>query len=105
MALIEQIPAIVRILMVFALFLVAIRVRSSLGNALLLGSILLGLLFGCTFTDIIRSAFLALMAPKTLASYAWQIILPQNGMLLRLIYFFCFYWLFGFIKISPRTVC
>lgn len=66
MTVIDQIPAVIRILVVFLLFLVAIRVRSSLGNALLMGSILLGLLFGCTFTDIIRSAFLALMAPKTI---------------------------------------
>ena len=67
MAVIDQIPAVVRILIVFLFFLLAIRLRLSLGNALLLGSILLGLLFEFSFAGIARSALLAVMAPKTLA--------------------------------------
>ena len=66
MAVIDQIPAFVRLLIVFLLILLAIRMRSSLGNALLLGSMMLGLLFDQSLVYIIRSAFLALMAPKTL---------------------------------------
>ncbi len=67
MAVIDQIPAIVRICVVFVLVLLAIRVRLSLGNALLLGSILLGLLFGSTPVMILRSATHALVHPKTLS--------------------------------------
>ena len=67
MAVIDQIPAIVRILFVFLLVLLAIRMRFSLGNSLLLGSLFLGFLFHSSASGIAASAFLSLTAPKTIA--------------------------------------
>ena len=67
MELLNQIPAVVRIAAVFVIILVAIRKKLSLGNAFLLGSVLLGLIFGLSPLSILRSCLHALIHPKTLA--------------------------------------
>ena len=46
MTLVENVPAVVRILIVFAMILGAIRFKVSLGNAFAGGAVLLGLVFG-----------------------------------------------------------
>ncbi|MBT8339356.1 MAG: DUF401 family protein [Desulfatitalea sp.] len=63
----DTIPAIVRILFIFALVLLAMRQKWSLGNALIAGTIGLGLLFGMGPWAIARSAVWSLIHPKTLS--------------------------------------
>lgn len=67
MMILDSIPAVLRILLVFAIVLLAMRVRLSLGVALLIGSVLLGLGFGCTPAEIALAAGQALLDPKTLS--------------------------------------
>ncbi|MEA1971109.1 MAG: DUF401 family protein, partial [Thermodesulfobacteriota bacterium] len=67
MSIILNIPAIVRILIVFVLVLIAIRRNVSLGNAFLLGAILIGVLFGLTPGAMLLSAAGSIVMPKTLA--------------------------------------
>ncbi|MCD6487013.1 MAG: DUF401 family protein [Syntrophobacterales bacterium] len=67
MSIILNIPAIVRILIVFVLVLIAIRKNVSLGNAFFLGAILTGVLFGLTPDSMLRSAAASIVMPKTLA--------------------------------------
>ncbi|MCG6892502.1 MAG: DUF401 family protein, partial [Desulfobacteraceae bacterium] len=61
------VPAIVRVLIVFALILTGIRFKIALGNAFCAGSVLLGLLFGMAPAPIARSALFSLLHPKTLS--------------------------------------
>lgn len=63
----DVLPAVVRILLVFTLILVLIKRRWSLGNAFLIGSVTLGLIFGMDPIAIIKAIFMALAAPKTLS--------------------------------------
>ena len=56
----DVLPAVVRILLVFALILVLIKRRWSLGNAFLCGSVTLGLIFGMHPIAIIRAILMAL---------------------------------------------
>ena len=63
----EILPAVVRILIVFALILVLIKRRWSLGNAFLCGSVALGLIFGMHPIAIAKAILAALAAPKTLS--------------------------------------
>ncbi len=65
--LLEMLPAVVRILFVFALILVLIKRRWSLGNAFLAGSVALGLIFGMHPAAIAKAIFMALAASKTLS--------------------------------------
>ena len=67
MSFILDIPAIVRLLMVFICILVAIKKKISLGNAFILGAILIGLLFGLRPGAMISSAVASVLMPKTLA--------------------------------------
>ncbi|MBW2631429.1 MAG: DUF401 family protein [Deltaproteobacteria bacterium] len=67
MSIILNIPAIVRILIVFVLVLIAIRRSVSLGNAFLLGAILIGVLFGLTPGAMLLSAAGSIVMPKTLS--------------------------------------
>ena len=67
MSIILNIPAIVRILIVFVLVLIAIRKNISLGNAFLLGAILIGVLFGLTPGAMLLSAAGSIVMPKTLS--------------------------------------
>lgn len=67
MPFIGSIPAVLRVLLVFCVVLFAMRKKVSLGNAFMLGAVLLGLLFGLGPVPIVRSAILSLVHPKTLA--------------------------------------
>ena len=63
----DVIPAFVRILIIFALILLVIKRKWTLGNAFLAGSAGLGLIFGLGPLPIIRSAAAAVVHPKTLS--------------------------------------
>lgn len=67
MSIILNIPAIVRILIVFGCILLAIRKNISLGNAFVLGAILIGVLFGLRPDAMFFSAVDSVMMPKTLS--------------------------------------
>ncbi len=67
LALLDTIPAVARILIVFALILFLMKRRWSLGNAFLTGSVSLGLIFGMSPLPIVRAIVLALLDPKTLS--------------------------------------
>jgi integral membrane protein (TIGR00529 family) len=62
----DTIPAIVKILVVFAAMLLAIHRKKALGHVFTVGAVVLGLIFGLDPIEIIRSLFLALISPKTL---------------------------------------
>ena len=66
-AFLENIPAVVKLLVVFAFLLVAIRRKLSLGNAFFFSSILLGLLFAMPPLAIAKSIVSSALYPKTLA--------------------------------------
>lgn len=63
----DSIPAVTRILCVFAVVLLSMRLRMSLGTALLIGSALLGLIFGQSLAEIFQAALRALLNAKTLS--------------------------------------
>ena len=67
MTLLEQIPAIVKMVMIFFLVLICIRKKLSLGNAFLLGTLFLSLLFGLKPQATLRSIFASITDPKTLS--------------------------------------
>jgi integral membrane protein (TIGR00529 family) len=67
MTFIENIPAVIRILVAFVVILAAIRAKIGLGNAFAGGAFLLGLLFGLDLPAIFISAFSSLIHPKTLS--------------------------------------
>lgn len=62
-----MIPAVLRVLMVFLLVLLAIRKDLSLGNALFLGALILGAVFGLGPIAMLKSVVGSLIHPKTLA--------------------------------------
>ncbi|MCJ8500145.1 DUF401 family protein [Desulfatitalea alkaliphila] len=66
-ALLSSIPAIVRILLIFIFVLLAIKRKWMLGNALMAGSVGLGLIFGMSLPEIARSTVRALGHPKTIS--------------------------------------
>lgn len=63
----EYIPATVKVLLVFFAVLIAIRRKLSLGNAFLIGAILLGLIFGLAPKAMVVSIFSSVIFPKTLS--------------------------------------
>ncbi len=67
MSIILNISPIVKILIVFVLVLMAIRINFSLGNAFFLGTILIGALFGLPPGAMFRSVIGSIMMPKTLS--------------------------------------
>jgi len=67
MTLLEHIPAIVKMVMVFFLVLICIRKKLSLGNAFLLGTLFLSLLFGLKPRATLTSIFASITDPKTLS--------------------------------------
>jgi integral membrane protein (TIGR00529 family) len=67
MTLLEHIPAIVKMVMIFFLVLICIRKKLSLGNAFLLGTLFLSLLFGLKPQATLRSIFASITDPKTLS--------------------------------------
>ena len=67
MSIILNIPAIVRILLVFAFVLFTIRKKVSLGNAFILGAILIGVLFGLKPSSMVGAVIASIIMPKTLS--------------------------------------
>ena len=67
LAWLDGVPAVIRILIIFALILLVIKRKWTLGNAFLTGSAGLGLIFGMGPLPIIRSAGVAMVHPKTLS--------------------------------------
>ena len=67
MSIILNLSPIVRILIVFVLVLISISKNVSLGNAFLLGAILIGVLFGLTPGAMLLSAAGSIVMPKTLS--------------------------------------
>ena len=62
----NQIPALLRLAIVFALVLIAIRKHLSLGNSFLLGSVVMGILFGHRPGAIVESIVRSSIDPKTI---------------------------------------
>ena len=67
MTLLEHIPAIVKMVMIFFLVLICIRKKLSLGNAFLLGTLFLSLLFGLKLRATLTSILASITDPKTLS--------------------------------------
>ncbi|MFZ7127090.1 MAG: DUF401 family protein [Desulfobacterales bacterium] len=67
MEMLNAVPALLRVGLVFGFLLFAIRKKLSLGSAFALASILLGLLFGMRIATLIGAILAALAQPKTLA--------------------------------------
>ena len=67
MPIILNIPAIVRISVVFVFVLIVIRKKLSLGNAFILGAILTGAFFGLKPTGMLNSMAGSVVMPKTLS--------------------------------------
>ncbi len=67
MLIFQHIPAIVRVIMVFILVLICIRKRLSLGNAFILGTIFLSVLFGIKPLAMLESMVASVLDLKTLS--------------------------------------
>jgi len=67
MTMLNQIPALIRVAIVFVLVLIAIRKKLSLGNAFFLGALTLGVLFGGSLSTIAGSVAGSLLDQKTIA--------------------------------------
>lgn len=67
MTFLEQIPALIRLLLVFSIVIIGVRKKLSLGNAFCLGAVVLGVLFGLHPLQMGRSMVMAVIFPKTLA--------------------------------------
>ncbi len=82
MTMLNQIPALLRVAIVFVLILIAIRKKMSLGNAFVLGAIALGILFVENLWAIAFSAAGSLLDPKTvsLALIVSFILILSNSM-------------------------
>ena len=82
MTMLNQIPALLRVAIVFVLVLIAIRKKLSLGNAFLLGALALGVLFGESPRTIASSVAGSLLDPKTvsLALIVSLILVLSNSM-------------------------
>ena len=82
MTILNQIPALLRVGIVFVLVLIAIRKKLSLGNAFLLGALALGVFFGESPRTITSSVAGSLLDPKTvsLALIVSLILILSNSM-------------------------
>ncbi|GAG18813.1 unnamed protein product, partial [marine sediment metagenome] len=67
MPIVEHIPAMIRVIMVFVLVLICIRKKLSLGNAFMLGAIFLSVLFGLKPLAMLKSIAASILDPKTLS--------------------------------------
>lgn len=67
MTFLDQIPALIRLLVVFFIVIACVRKKLSLGNAFCLGAICIGLLFGLNPIQMGKSIVMAVIFPKTLA--------------------------------------
>ncbi len=80
MTLLEHIPAIVKMIMIFFLVLICIRKKLSLGNAFMLGALFLSLLFGLKPQAMLTSIFASITDPKTLSiAVVVSLILVLSG--------------------------
>jgi integral membrane protein (TIGR00529 family) len=79
---IHQISVLLRVAIVFAVILIAIRRKLSLGNAFLMGAVLLGILFELDTRQILHSIVAAVTDPKTLslAVIVGLILILSNSM-------------------------
>jgi integral membrane protein (TIGR00529 family) len=82
MTILNHIPALLRVAIVFVLVLIAIRKKLSLGNAFLIGSLALGVLFGESPRAIAGSMAGSILDPKTasLAIIVGLILVLSNSM-------------------------
>ena len=82
MFILDSIPAVIRVFAVFAVILFAIRIRLSLGNAFLVGALLLSFLFTMPITDLLIALGKAVVYPKTLslAGIVSLILILSNSM-------------------------
>ena len=67
MELIWSLPASARVFLVFAIMLVLIRKKISLGNAFFIGALVLSFLFGMQFRDTLESFVNSITYPKTIS--------------------------------------
>ncbi len=67
MSIVDHIPAIIRVLMVFLLVLICIRKKLALGHAFMLGAIFLSVLFGLRPVAMLKSMMASVLDPKTLS--------------------------------------
>lgn len=67
MDIINNLPAIVKITLVFILILLAIWRKVSLGHSLMAATVVLGFLFGIAPLLIVKSAFFSMIHPRTLS--------------------------------------
>jgi len=67
MTVLSNIPAFIRILIVFAVILIGINRKLALGHCFSMGAFVLGVLFGMNPVEILKSAVIALSDPKTLS--------------------------------------
>jgi uncharacterized protein len=63
----DHIPALVRMTLVFILVLYAIRKNVSLGNAFMVGAVVLSIFFSMPVFETVKSIFLSIIYPKTLS--------------------------------------
>ncbi|MGD9043787.1 MAG: DUF401 family protein [Desulfobacterales bacterium] len=82
MSIVEHIPAIIRVLLVFIFVLICIRKNRSLGNAFILGAIFLSALFGLKPLAMLKSMVASILDPKTLsiAGIVALILVLSNSM-------------------------
>ncbi|MBN1380521.1 MAG: DUF401 family protein [Deltaproteobacteria bacterium] len=67
MPILEYVPATLKVMLVFIIVLIAIRRKISLGNAFLLGSVLMGVIFGLKPKTILSSIASSVLYPKTMS--------------------------------------
>ncbi len=82
MTLLLKIPAIIRVVFIFVLVLFLIRKKMSLGNAFLIGSLSLSIMFGLRPGPMLQSVFKSVSDPKTylLAVIVSLILILSNSM-------------------------
>lgn len=67
MAILQSIPAVIKVMVVFVFVLMAIRKKMSLGNAFMIGAGFIGLIFGMELKEMLQSLVSSILSPKTLS--------------------------------------
>ena len=67
MTLLSHIPALIRMTLIFVLVLYGIRKKLSLGNAFMVGSVAMSIVFAMPLGSTVTSVFLSIVYPKTLS--------------------------------------
>ncbi len=67
MAILQSIPAVIKVMVVFVFVLMAIRKKLSLGNAFMIGAGFIGLIFGMELKEMLQSLVSSILSPKTLS--------------------------------------